>query len=405
MSKITAETAASVVVFAGIVAALHIGKLPPAMLALQDALGITLLQAGFLLSAVPLAGMVLGVFVGLSAETLGLRRSMVFGLSLLGIAGVVGGCATTTTGLLCSRVLEGFGFLLVVLPAPGLIRRLVPSERLALKLGMWGAYMPIGTALALASGSWVVNWLGWRGWWWVLAGLSIAMACCVLLSVPRDRQGGDLSKLSRPDIDIGSWPHRLMLTLTSRGPWLVALIFATYSSQWLAVIGFLPSIYSQAGVSALLSGVLTAIVSLANVLGNVGAGQLLYRGFSAKMLLRVAFFSMASCTLVAFCDATNDFPILRFVSVFLFSAVGGMIPAVLFSLAVLLAPGEETISTTVGWTQQCSSMGQFLGPPLVAWLASAAGGWGWSWVITCAASLLGFLLVSRLPTHGRRAVA
>ena len=38
--------------------------------------------------------------------------------------------------------------------------------------------------------------------------------------------------------------------------------------------------------------------------------------------------------------------------------------------------------------QQWSAFGQFAGPPLVAWVASSAGGWQWTWLVTglCAAT-------------------
>ena len=50
---------------AGVSAALHVGKLPPAVPVLQQQLGVSLLQAGFLLSTVQVAGMLLGLVVGL----------------------------------------------------------------------------------------------------------------------------------------------------------------------------------------------------------------------------------------------------------------------------------------------------------------------------------------------------
>ena len=53
-----------VVILAGVSAAMHVGKMPPAIPVLRDALGITLLQAGFLLSLVQFAGMVAGIFIG-----------------------------------------------------------------------------------------------------------------------------------------------------------------------------------------------------------------------------------------------------------------------------------------------------------------------------------------------------
>jgi len=137
---------------AGVCAALHVGKLAPAIAALQQALGMSLLQAGFLLSLVQLAGMGLGLALGAWADALGPRRSMLTGLCTLALASALGGTATGVAALMALRVVEGFGFLLVALPAPGLLRALVPPQRLSAMLGLWGAYMPLATALALLLG-------------------------------------------------------------------------------------------------------------------------------------------------------------------------------------------------------------------------------------------------------------
>jgi MFS family permease len=94
---------------------------------------------------------------------------------------------------------------------------------------------------------------------------------------------------------------------------------------------------------------------------------------------------------------------VRYAAVLAFSMVGGLIPGTLFSLAVRLAPGERTISTTVGWMQQLSSLGQFAGPPLVAWVATRSGGWQWSWLVTAACAAAGLLLASLIGQLLRRA--
>jgi hypothetical protein len=86
--------------------------------------------------------------------------------------------------------------------------------------------------------------------------------------------------------------------------------------------------------------------------------------------------------------------VLRHLGVLLFSMVGGLIPGTLFSLAVRLTPDESSISTTVGWVQQLSAPGQFLGPPLVAWIAAGARGWQRTWVATGGCCVLG-LIVAR----------
>ena len=177
--------AARYVIAAGVVAALHVGKLPPALPVLKDVLGISLLQAGFLLSLVQLAGMTLGLFTGLVAQRIGLKRSMVAGLLILAGASALGGMAQSPAWLLATRVLEGVGFLWIVLPAPGLVRRLVPPERLNGMLGVWGAYMPLGASLALLAGPWILHlgapdW-GWRAWWWFLSALAVLLLAVLFL--------------------------------------------------------------------------------------------------------------------------------------------------------------------------------------------------------------------------------
>ena len=378
---------AGLVILAGVVAALHIGKLPPAIPVLRDALGLTLVQAGFLLSLVQLAGMAVGVVFGAVADGLGARRSMTLGLGLLAAASALGGLVDQAAPLMLLRAVEGFGFLLVVLPAPGLVRTLVDPRRVNAMMGVWGAYMPLATALALLVGPLAIAAIGWRGWWWALAALSAAMAIVVRHAVPV--AAGPATTASTPP-----WLARLRRTLAAPGPWLVALTFAMYSGQWLAVIGFLPSIYVQSGIAASLAGVLTAAVAAANMAGNIGSGRLLQRGVAPSRLLTIGFATMALCAIATFAGSgdTGLAPALRYAAVLLFSGVGGLIPATLFALAVQLAPGEGTLATTVGWVQQWSAFGQFAGPPLVAAVASATGGWQWTWLVTGACSLAGLLL-------------
>ena len=380
---------ALVVIAAGVVAALHVGKLAPALATLQQALGISLLQAGFLLSLVQGAGLSLGLALGALADGLGGRRSLLLGLSTLALASALGGAATSAGALMVLRVAEGFGFLLVVLPAPGLLRTLVPPARLSAVLGLWGAYMPLATALALLSGPLFIDWLGWRAWWWALAALSVAMAWCVAREVPVVPGKPAQGRLAA-----------VRQTLAVPGPWLVAAIFASYSGQWLAVIGFLPTIYTQAGVPSATMGVLTALAAAANIVGNVASGRLLQRGVAPLTLLLIGFACMAGAAVLAFAPGAAP-PALRYGAVLVFSGVGGLIPGTLFSLALRVAPGEGSVATTMGWMQQWSAMGQFLGPPAAAWVALRAGGWQWTWVVTGACSVVGvglaWALSRRLP--------
>lgn len=384
-----------VVVGVGVSCALHVGKLPVAIPLLQSELALNLVQAGFLLSLVQLAGMSLGLLVGLLADRQGPRRVMLWGLCLLSVGSLMGASAPDVGVLLLSRVVEGGGFLMTVLPAPGLLRLHVKEPgSLSRALGWWGTYMPMGTALALLLGVPLMAWTGWRGAWVLLAATGLLSAYLLWRRVPRDPAPTGVHAL---------WP-RLVRTLAAPGPWLVALGFLLYSGQWLAVIGFLPTIYRDAGFEPAAVAVLSALAAAINMSGNIGAGRWLARGVRPGRLLILGYSAMALGALVAF--GAQGHPVAQFLAVLVFSAVGGLIPGTLFGVSVALAPGSDTVSTTVGWMQQFSALGQFLGPPVVAWWVTQVGGWQWTWALTGGCSLLGLVLAASLQkTWARRTSA
>lgn len=385
--------AACWILAAAIGAALHIGKLPPALPVLERDLGVTLVQAGFLLSMVQFAGMLLGLLTGLAVQRVGLRRSMVAGLFVLAAASGLGALAHSAAWLLVTRALEGLGFLWVVLPGPGLLRMFVPTRRINRMMGIWGTYMPLGTSLALLLGPWVMLLgspdSGWRWWWCILSVVALGFALALIRRVPSDRlQPG------APAVPVTALAGKglLRLTLGSGPVWLLALSFGMYSGQWLAVVGFLPSIYAKAGIAATVAAWLTALAASFNIIGNVVAGRLLERGTAAVALLATGFIVMGSGAMMAF--STDIGPWWKYAAVLAFSAVGGLIPGTLFSLAIRLAPGPKAVATTVGWMQQWSSAGQFFVPPLMAWVAVSAGGWQWTGWVSASFCVFGLVLAA-----------
>lgn len=154
--------------------------------------------------------------------------------------------------------------------------------------------------------------------------------------------------------------------------WLIALAFSLCSSQWLAVVGFLPPIFRQEGFAVAAAGVATALAAGLNGLGKEATGRLLAQGAAQGRVLQAADFIMGVSAVEAFDDMGPVW--LQDLSVLLFSVVVGHIPGTLFVVSVRLAPGNHTVSTKVVWMQQLSFLCQFFGPPLVAWLAVQALG-------------------------------
>ena len=373
----------------GICVSLHIWKLAPALPFLQIELQLDLVEAGFLLASVQIAGMSLGLLIGLFAERIGLRRCILIGLSILSLASVLATFFNAKLIMMLCRALEGVGFLMVVLPGPALIKRMVPTDKLSRIMGWWGCYMPIGAVIILIVGAWFLSAYSWQALWLILAAITAVLWLLALKLLPAD-----------PDKSAASVAPALAAlsmvrtTLSAGRVWIVAVCFGMYAAQWSALIGFLPTIYADAHIAGPVAGLLTALVAGANIIGNLSAGRLLHKGVPAAILLTVGLSTMIVCAVVAF--ALGAPVSVQFMAVFMFSAIGGLTPATLFMLAVTLAPTAQTTASTVGWVQQCSSLGQFAGPPVVGWVVYVLGGWQWAWVATSAFALVGIGLVFTL---------
>lgn len=252
--------------------------------------------------------------------------------------------------------------------------------------------MPTATALALAVGPAFTQALGWRAWWALMA-LASGGAAWALWRATRataEPSADTFTDNALRQLRSTGLLARLQQTLRAPGPWLLAGVFALYALQWLALIGFLPTLVLQAGLGAGATGALTALVAAVNIVGNLGSGRLLQRGATPALLIGTALLAMAAGALLLF--ATGPLP-LRLAGALLFSTCGGLIPGTLFALSVRLAPSPQTMATTVGWMMQGSALGQFCGPPMAAWAVSAGGHWGWAAAVTGAAALLGLALV------------
>jgi MFS transporter, CP family, cyanate transporter len=407
----------ALIVAAGVVVSMHVGKLPPALPLLREEFGMTLVQASFLVSLFQLAGAMFGVFGGMVADRLGPRRVMLGGLVIAAAGSAAGALAGDAATLLASRAIESAGFILAVLPGPALLARTVDVSRLRLVMGCWSAYMPAGMGLGLALSPIGQAWFGWRPVWWAIAVLSLAVAWAIAAIVPPDRRDfavahdvpGDradpvAARLAAPRPQ-AAWLALVRDTLAAPRSWLLALTFGCYSSQWIAVFGFLPTFYREGGVSLEVAGALTAVGALSNVTGNVASGALLQRGLSRTTLIAAGSASMLAGAWLCF---GTDLPLaVRFAGVLLFSSMAGLIPGTLFATTPFYAPHAGAVSTTTGLMQQGSALGQVASPPVVAAVAVASAGWHNTWLVTGTMSVVVFGLAfvfAALDRHGSSGV-
>lgn len=383
--KTSPSTAANILMISGVTAAFHLGKAAPTLPALHLPLGLTSVQAAFLLSLMQVSGAILGLLFGLVGNVIGAKRCISTGQLILCLTSFTITGVDTAESLLSLRALESLGFLLIVLPTPGLIRKVVTNEQMAFRLGLWGGYISIGTSLSFAAGPYFIGWLGWKAWWAAPGFVSAICFLLIYIYVPTDhtQRHDSIRNLSFKPV----WQVFKHLPV-----WLVGVAFAMYSGQWIAVVGFLPTIYAKTGITSQNAGVLTAIAALSNVVGNLISAYLLKNGTREYPMLLTGFISMMLTSFIAFSTVTTDLPILRYLAIVIFSAAGGLIPATLFNLAVTSTPDSRNIAISIGWIQQLTSLGMLITPPIMAAVAQHVGGWQYAWVVTSITGSLGLVL-------------
>lgn len=348
---------------AGLAAGAHLTKVPPALPALREELGLTLVESGFIATMFNVMGMTVGMLAGVLCDRLGHKP-----LALLGLAGMVGGgllgaAAPGFGALLLSRFLEGVGFIVFVVSAPALMAAAVGSVRdRSRALGLWSSYMPTGGTIALLAAPALITAWGWRGLWSATAAATAVAALVFWRAVTAAPYGGVSSM-------------RLVVeSLAQKGNLVMAALFAFYVAQWSSVMIWLPTfLVDEHGASTRTAALATALMVLVNAPGNLAGGWLLSRGVRRATLIVGASLIAAACELVMLADALPA--ALRYGAVLVFSACVGVVPASIFAGLPVHAKTPQHIGTGNGIVNQASQAGQFFGPLLLAWIASTLGGW------------------------------
>ncbi len=377
-------------VFAGgLLCGAYIGKVPPALPAQRIELGLTLVESGFIATTFNVIGLLVGMFVGVLCDRFGHKRLGLAGLAVMCLAGLLGAAAWDFPSLLVSRFFEGVGFILFTVAGSALMAAAADGKDWPKVMGLWSSYMPSGGSAAILLAPLILATWGWQGLW---VTLSVAAALCFLhvaRHAPAPRYGGVASmKLA-------------VESLRQPGSVALALLFAFYVAQWTSVMIWLPTfLVDERGAAPAIASLLTALMVLVNVPGNLGGGWLLSRGVRRGPLI------LAACAIMAACDAGMLSPLLpdalRYFLVLAFSMCAGVIPACIFTGVVVHAKTPQHVGTTNGMVMQTSQAGQFFGPIVLAWLASHFGGWGaslWAMLAFAACGALCGYAVQRIEAR------
>jgi predicted MFS family arabinose efflux permease len=349
----------------GVLAAAALGKVAPAVPLLRADLGLSLGLAGWLVSAITVVAALLGTPAGLWVRRRGGRGALLAGLAILAATGGAGAAAPGVGWMLTARVVEGAGFVLVVVAAPTLLVQMAGRRDRPAVLALWGTCIPVGLAASAAAGGMLAP-LGWRWWLAVPSVVAVAVAVATALLVPPDTRAAPAG--ATPAGPAGGTRVRLA---DLRVPALLAGGFCATVVIAAAVLALLPVFLpEERRVGIAPAGTATALVALSSVVGSLLAGWLLRRGAGLRGRAAAGLLMpLASWPVVRAGGSFGD-GVLAAAALL---AANGVVVAGVFAAVPRVAAAPDHLAVVNGLVAQLGSAGSVLGPPLFAWAAAAAG--------------------------------
>jgi CP family cyanate transporter-like MFS transporter len=350
----------------GFIAAAQIGKVPVALPLLQRQLDLSLVQAGWVAASINAASALLGLVAGLAASRAGAHRSLLLGLALIGLGSLLGAVSPNGELLLVSRLLEGVGFVLIVVSAPSIIAAATPMQSRRTWLAAWGCYMPTGVAFMLLLAPLLILLGGWRAIWW-FSSLLIGLALITAWSLRRHLL---LQAAVAPAPLLSQVSHSSRLT----AHWIMGAAFAAYSAQWFMIATWLPSFaVEHMGLTLIQAAWLTAAVTFVNITGNLGAPHLARAGIARWKVIAAVEILLGGLGFIVF---SSELPAEgRMLAAVVASAAGGALPGTVMAAVPVHARSPLEVALGNGIVVQCINVGVLLGPPAIAAVVAGFGGW------------------------------
>ena len=340
-------------------------KISPLVPDLMAAFDLNLSASGLLMTVYGLTGLLLALPGGLIIQRLGLRPAgmIAFGCMISGAA--LGALSGSYSLLLVSRVLEGFGVVLLLILVPAAISMWFPPDKSGAPMGIFSTAVPVGGFLTLTIIPSLAASHGWQGVWWLSAGASL-LTMAVFWFLIRSAPSSELHAVNHPNTPTPGILTDMRAVLANKSMWLLTLTWFSFGMALTPILTFYPTFLATGqGYNMARAGFLAGIISLANVPSAPLAGWISDLIGSRKKVTLAGLL------------------ILLPLSLLLFHASGSMIP-----VAMILIGLSAGIITTMNF----ASVPDATGNPLLSGMGMAMLSAGMSSTLMAAPPLFGALV-------------
>ena len=148
---------------------------------MQADLGMSTLSSHWIINAYLLVFAGFAAAAGKLGDIFGLRRMMIVGLVVFGLASIACGFADNGTALIAARATQGIGAAIIFPISIAMMSHAFPPQQLGFALGIYGSIGTVFLALGPLVGGFLTDALSWRWIFWVNPPFVLAVIAILLL--------------------------------------------------------------------------------------------------------------------------------------------------------------------------------------------------------------------------------
>ncbi len=354
-------------------------------------LGLSAVELGTLAACMFAAYAVAQLPLGIALDAFGARRVQAALMTLAALGFAVFALSPGFVGLALGRILLGVGVsagLMAVLKgnADWFERR-----RVAQVIGLSTAIAALGSAVTTVPVEAVLPTLGWRGVFWVLCGLTLAVALWIFLSVPEKPRAPGAAPT------FGGYVVSSARILASPTFWCFGPAVATISTFNFAYLGLWagPWLRDVAGMDGSARAFVLFLYTLAMIAGSMLTGSLASRAERAGLppvLVPIVALAGVVAVQVGLIAQPRQYEVVLalFLAMAILSAAGSVGYVVVNQMFSADLTGRVSTATNTVALGLAFAVQTAVGWVLDLWPRTASGGWdpdGYSWAMAMTAAL------------------